>query len=92
MYRPPVRQSRHDLPRRKRCEFRLVAGEQDPLSFFFAEAVGHMALTAFPPVNTTTVASKISTPALERGEPNAQQQGQRRARAPFIGHALIEDL
>ena len=50
-----------------------------------------MALTAFPPVNTTTVASKMSTPALEHGEPNAQQQGQLTG-SGTIGHALIEDL
>jgi hypothetical protein len=37
----PIGQDRNDLPRRQGGEFRLVAGEQDPLALFLREAVRH---------------------------------------------------
>ncbi len=38
----PIRKHKQDLPWRR--EFGFVAGEDDPLAFFFAEAVRHMAV------------------------------------------------
>jgi hypothetical protein len=64
---PPIRQNRNDLSWRHRREFRLVAGEEDLLSFFLAEAVRHMAVTALTPVHTAAVTSKLTTPTLQRG-------------------------
>lgn len=49
-----------------------------------------MAVAAHGSVDAITVTSKLTVPALKRGEPNAEQQGQ-----PTVsgtnGHALIED-
>jgi len=50
-----------------------------------------MALTAFPPVNTTTVTSKLPAPSLQRGEADAQKRSQLMGTSP-ISHALIQDL
>jgi hypothetical protein len=84
-------QHRHDLPRWQRGEFRLVAGQQDPLALFFAEAVSHMAVAALAPVHTITGTSKLPAPALQRGEPDAQKHSQLMGTSP-ISHALIKDL
>ncbi len=54
---------------RQRGEFRLVAGEQDPLAFFFAEAVSEMAVAAHTAVNAITVAGELAPPALQRRPP-----------------------
>ena len=70
---PPVRQHRHDLTRWQRSEFRLVAGEEDPLAFLFAEAVRHMAVVALTPVHAANVSSELPAPMLQRGEPYPQQ-------------------
>ena len=70
---PPIRKHRHDLPWRQRREFTLVAGEQDPLAFLFAEALDHMAVAALTPVHTAIVSSELPAPALQRGEPYPQQ-------------------
>ena len=70
---PPIRQHRHDLPWRQRREFRLVTGEQDPLAFFFAEAVRQMAVAALTPVHTAIVSGELPAPTLQRGEPYPQQ-------------------
>jgi hypothetical protein len=72
---PPVCQHRHDLPWRQRREFRLVAGEQDPLAFLACEAMGHMALAALAAVHTVHITGELPAPALQRGEANAQQGG-----------------
>ena len=69
----PIRQHRHDLSWRQRREFGLVTGEEDPLAFFFAEAVRHMAVAALPPVHTAIVSSELPAPTLQRGEPYPQQ-------------------
>ena len=50
-----------------------------------------MALTAFPPVNTTTVTSKLPAPSLQRGEADAQKHSQLMGTSP-ISHALIQVL
>ena len=42
-----IGQDRNDLPRRQGGEFRLVAGEQDPLALLLRKAVRHQAGTAF---------------------------------------------
>jgi hypothetical protein len=44
----------------------LVAGEQDPLAFLLAQAVGHMAATAFTAINAILITGKLPTPALQR--------------------------
>jgi hypothetical protein len=79
------------LAGRQRDEFRLVAGEQDPLAFFFAEAMGDVAVAALAAVNAITVTSKLTPPALQRRKPHAQQQGQLMGTCT-IGHALIKDV
>jgi hypothetical protein len=81
----------YDLPRWQRRKFGLVSGQQDPLALFFAEAVGHMALTAFTPVNTTTISNKLPAPSLQRGEPHAQRPGHLTGTCT-LGHTLIQDL
>ena len=68
----PICQHRHDLPWRQRRKFGLVAGEEDPLAFFFAEAVRDMTVAALTPVHAITVRSKLPAPALQRGEPYPQ--------------------
>ena len=50
-----------------------------------------MALTTFPPVNTTTVTRKLPAPSLQRGEADAQKHSQLMGTSP-ISHALIQDL
>jgi hypothetical protein len=87
----PIRQHRHDLPRRERCEFRLIAGQQDPLAFLLAEAVSHVEVAALATVDAITVTSKLTAPALQRGEPHTEQQGQFMGPGT-IGPALIVDL
>jgi hypothetical protein len=50
-----------------------------------------VAVAALATVDAIAVASKMPTAVLERGEPNAQQQGQLTGPGT-IGHALIEAL
>jgi hypothetical protein len=71
-----VCQARHDVPRRQRSKFRLVAGAQDPLAFHVAETVSHVPAAAFATVNAITVTNKLPSPALQRGEPHVEQQRQ----------------
>jgi hypothetical protein len=89
--KPAIGQNRHDLPWRQRCKFRLVAGQQDPLAFFFAEAVRHVAVAALATVNAITVASKLTAPALQRRQAHAQKQRQLTG-SGTIGHALVKDV
>ena len=77
--------------RRERREFRLIAGQQDPLAFLLAEAVSHVAAAALATVDAITVTSKLTAPALQRGEPHTEQQGQFTGLGT-IGSALVEDL
>ena len=69
---PPVRQHRHDLSWRQRREFRLVAGQQDPLAFLLAEAVSHVPAAALATVDAIAITSKLTAPALQRGEPHTE--------------------
>ena len=69
---PSIRQYGHDLPWRQRRKFRLVAGQQDPLAFFFVEAVSDEAVAALATIDAITVISELAAPALQRGEPNTQ--------------------
>ncbi len=78
------------MPWWERRKFRLVAGQEDPLAFFLAEAVSHMTVAAFAAIDAITVTSELPAPALQHGQPQAQQQGQLTDSAT-IGHALIED-
>jgi hypothetical protein len=61
------------------------------LAFLLTEAVCHVAVAALTPVHAITVTRKQTAPTLQRGEPNAEQQGQF-ARSGTIGNTLIEDL
>jgi hypothetical protein len=89
--KPAIGQDRHDLAWRKRCKFRFVASQQDPLAFFLTEAVSHVSAAALATVDAITVTSKLTAPALQRGEPHTEQQGQSTG-SRTIGHALVEDL
>ncbi len=86
-----IREHRHNLARWQRRKFRFVAGQQDPLAFFFAEAVGHMAMAAFAAVQAVPIAYELPPPALQRRQPNTEQQSQLTG-SLTIGHALLEDL
>ena len=55
----PISQDRHDLPRRQRGVLRLLAGQQDPLAFLVAEAVGHVTLAAFSAISAISSACKM---------------------------------
>jgi hypothetical protein len=87
----PVGQNRHDLPWWQRRKFRLVADQQDPLTFFLAEAMRHMAVAALAAIDAITVTSELAAPALQRRQTHAQQQ--RQLMGPgAVSDALIEDL
>jgi hypothetical protein len=86
-----VCQDRHDLPWRQRCKFRFVASQQDPLAFLLTEAVSHVPAPALTPIDAITVSRELTAPALQRGEPHAEQKGQLTG-SGTIGDALIEDL
>jgi hypothetical protein len=86
-----IRHYRHNLPRRPRCKFRLVAGELDPLAFIFASTVSHMPAAALATVHAITVTRKLTALALHRGEPQGAQWGQLTGPGT-VGDALIEDL
>ena len=88
---PAIRQHRHDLSRWQRRKFGFVAGQQDPLAFFLAEAVSDMAVAAFAAIDAITVTSELAAPALQRGEPHAQQQRQLMG-SGTVSNALIQDL
>lgn len=88
---PAIGQNGHDLSRRQRREFGLIAGEQDPLAFLLAEAVGHMAAAALATIHTVPITRKLAVPTLQRGEANTQQQGQLSGTSTS-GNPLIHDL
>jgi hypothetical protein len=67
----PIRQHRHDLPWRQCGEFRLVAGEEDPLAFLFAEAVRDQAWAAFAAIVTIAITDQGLPPALESAQADA---------------------
>jgi hypothetical protein len=87
----PVRQDRHDLSRRQRCEFRLVAGEQDSLALLTCEAVRHQAVAAFSAILTVPITRKLTPPALQGPESHAEESSH--LTGPRTGsHGRIEDL
>ena len=55
------------------------------------EAVSDVAVAAVAAIDAITVTSELPPPALQRGEPHAQQHCQL-AGLGTIGHALIQDL
>jgi hypothetical protein len=61
------------------------------LAFLLAKAVSHVSVAALSTVDAITVTSKLTAPALQRGEPYAEQQGQFTSPGT-IGHALVEDF
>jgi hypothetical protein len=86
-----VRQGWHDLPRRQCCEFRLVAGEQDPLALLVAEAVRNKAVAAFAAVQAVPITRKLPPPALQGAESDPKQSGHLTGPCPG-GHGAIENL
>jgi hypothetical protein len=61
------------------------------LAFLLAEAVSHVEVAALATVDAITVTSKLTAPALQRGEPHTEQQGQFTGLGT-TGPALIVDL
>jgi hypothetical protein len=62
---------RPDLSRRQRCNFRLVAVEQDPLVSLLAEAKCQVSVAAFAAIDANTVTIKLPLPALQSRQPHA---------------------
>ena len=46
------------------------------MAFLLTEAVSDLAVAALAAIDAITVTSKLTAPALQRGEPHAEQQGQ----------------
>ena len=69
----------------------LVKGEPGTGKTLLAEAVSHVPAAALATVDAITVTSKLTAPALQRGEPHPEQQGQFTGPGT-IGPALVEDL
>jgi hypothetical protein len=86
-----VRQSWHDLPGQQCCEFRLVAGEQDPLALLVAEAVRDKAVAALSAILAVPITRELTAPALQGAEPHAEESGHLTGPCPG-GHGGIEDL
>jgi hypothetical protein len=86
-----ISQDRYDLPMRQGREFRLDAGEQDPLTLLILEAVRHQARTAFTAIQTVPIIRELTSPALQWRQPHAQQLGEL-ACPCTSGHSGIEDL
>ena len=89
--KPAIGQDRHDLAWRKRREFRFVASQQDPLAFLLTEAVSHVPAAALATIDTITVSSKLTAPALQRRQAHAQKQSQLTS-SGTVDDALVEDL
>jgi len=87
----PICQHRHDLSWRQRREFGLVAGEEDPLAFFFAEAVRDMTVAALTTVHAITVRSKLPAPALQGAQADRHAIRHTR-RCGACSHSTIQDL
>ena len=86
-----IGKDRHDLARRQRRELRLVAGEQDPLALLVREAVRHHAVAAFAAIQTDPITRELPPPALQRGQPDAQQS-RHLPGSCTSRHSGIEDL
>jgi hypothetical protein len=61
------------------------------LAFFLAEAVSDVAMAAFAAIDAITVTSELPAPALQRGQPHAQQQRQLTGTGT-VSDAFIKDL
>ena len=68
---PLISQGRHDLPQWQRCEFRLVAGEQNPLALLLAQAESDMAGAAFTAILAVPIITKGLPPAFEGAQADA---------------------
>ena len=79
------------MARWQRGELGLVAGEEDPLAFFFAEAVSNVAVAALTLVHTISGTSELPASALQRGEDDAQKNSQLMGTGA-ISNAFIQDL
>jgi hypothetical protein len=53
--------------------------------------MGDVAVAALTPIDAITVTIKLTPPALQRRQPNAEHQGQLTG-SRTIGHALIKDV
>jgi hypothetical protein len=71
-------------------KFRLIAGEQDPLALLLAQLVRDQAVTALAGGNAITVTRELAPSALQRRQPNAQQDRQL-TRPGAISHTLVQD-
>ena len=71
----PIGKDRHDLARRQRRKLGLVAGEQDPLPLLVREAMRDQAVAAFTAIQAVPITRELPPPALQGGEPHAQQSG-----------------
>lgn len=78
-------------PRRQRGEFGLVADQQDPLAFLFAETVSDVAVVALATVPTITGTRELPAPALQCGEPDGQKDSQLMGTGA-INNSFIKDL
>ena len=71
-YRSLDSHHKHNLSYRQVCDFGLLASYEYPLSFFFADAVCHIAVAAFMALDAFTVRSKLQTSALQFGLSHVQ--------------------
>jgi hypothetical protein len=87
----PIGKDRHDLARWQCRELRLVTGQKDALALLVGEAVRHQAVAAFTAIQAVPITRELPPPALQRGEPHAQQR--RHRSGPCTSRdGLIEDL
>ena len=68
----PIGQNGNDLPGRQSGEFRLVAGEQNPLTLLVREAMRHVAWTAFTAIQSVPITGELTPPALQGRQTHAQ--------------------
>ena len=68
-----ISQHRHDLARRQCCKLRFGAVRQDPLPIRVDRAVRNVAVAAFSAIGAIPSTCEQSPPALQVGDPNAQQ-------------------
>ena len=79
------------MPGGQRLEFRRVAGEQNALALFFAEAVLHIALNAFAAVHTAAFTGKLALSRCSVVRPISNPQCQFSCTSTS-GNPLIHDL
>ncbi len=69
----PIGQNGNDLPGRLSGEFRLVAGEQNPLTLLVREAMRHVAWTAFTAIQAVPITGELTPSELQGRQTQAQQ-------------------